>query len=93
VHLSRFTSSNHKCFNSPTELILKPGVNLIVGKNNSGKSTLLDALSMSTAAIPHHHFSDNREVHGEGSPGAAEFRFVVKVDELSKLATAAKSGR
>jgi predicted ATP-dependent endonuclease of OLD family len=86
VHLSRFTISNHKCFNSTAELILRPGVNLIVGKNNSGKSTLLEALSMSSQPVPHRNFSEGREVLGTGIPASASFRFTLKATELSKIA-------
>jgi len=85
VYISEFSISNHKSFNSPVQLTLKPGVNLIVGKNNSGKSALLEALSMSVAPVPHRSFQHGEELSGTDIPGAAEARFVVTAAELAEI--------
>lgn len=71
MYLNRFTISNYKCFNEPVELTLKHGINLIVGKNNSGKSALLEALSMNAGASAHQSYNSGGEVHGSG-PTAAD---------------------
>ena len=45
--ISKVTIQNFKCFREPTEFILKPeGVTFLAGGNNSGKSTLLQALAV-----------------------------------------------
>src|ERR1700688_2641841 len=61
-------------YQAANQLPLKPGINLIVGKNNTGKSALLDALSMSAQVIPHRSFGENEEILGTGNPAATEFR-------------------
>ncbi len=35
---------NYRCFGSKTQIKLKPGVNIFIGENNSGKTTVLNAL-------------------------------------------------
>lgn len=35
---------NYRCFGSRTEIKLKPGINVFIGENNSGKTTVLNAL-------------------------------------------------
>jgi hypothetical protein len=44
---------NYKCFREPAEITLQPGFNIITGRNNIGKTALLEALSISIASNPH----------------------------------------
>src|SRR5262252_8696425 len=45
--ISKITLKNFKRFKAPTEFVLKPeGVTFLAGGNNSGKSTLLQALAV-----------------------------------------------
>jgi predicted ATPase len=45
--ISKVTIQNFKHFKGPTEFVLKPeGVTFLAGANNSGKSTLLQALAV-----------------------------------------------
>lgn len=37
---------NFKCFNGDFNLILNPGINILVGDNESGKSTILQAIHL-----------------------------------------------
>ena len=83
MHLTRFALSNCKCFNAEVELILKAGVNLIVGRNNSGKSALLQAMT-TPCSNPHRSFRENGEVNGTGS-GDGELVFSVTASELAGL--------
>lgn len=44
---------NYKGYRKSTRLHLKKGINIIVGKNNAGKTALLETLSLDFAANPH----------------------------------------
>ena len=47
MYLSKFRLLNYKSFRDSGTLEFKPGINIIVGTNNSGKTALLEALSLS----------------------------------------------
>jgi predicted ATPase len=53
MHISRFKISNYKSFRESREVELEPGFNVIVGKNNSGKTALIEALSLDFSDEPH----------------------------------------
>ena len=44
MYLSKFQLVNYKSFRDSGLLEFKPGINIIVGTNNSGKTALLEAL-------------------------------------------------
>jgi AAA15 family ATPase/GTPase len=44
---------NYKSFFNPTKMIFSPGFNIIVGKNNSGKTALTEILSLDFEDHPH----------------------------------------
>ncbi len=48
MRIVNFKVENYKSYNSSEEVIFLPGFNVIIGKNNSGKSALLQALSIRT---------------------------------------------
>jgi AAA15 family ATPase/GTPase len=47
MYISRFQLLNYKSFQDSGVLEFQPGINIIVGANNSGKTALLEALSLS----------------------------------------------
>jgi AAA15 family ATPase/GTPase len=53
MYISRFQLLNYKSFQDSGVLEFQPGINIIVGANNSGKTALLEALSLSLKDIPH----------------------------------------
>jgi predicted ATP-dependent endonuclease of OLD family len=53
MHISRFQLLNYKSFRDSGALEFQPGINIIVGANNSGKTALLEALSLSFETSPH----------------------------------------
>ncbi|NBB73726.1 MAG: AAA family ATPase, partial [Bacteroidetes bacterium] len=53
MHISKFQIRNYKSFLESDEIELKPGFNVIVGKNNSGKTALVEALSLKYQDRPH----------------------------------------
>ena len=44
MRISKVKLNNYVCFNDAPEFELGPGINFIVGKNNAGKTALIDAL-------------------------------------------------
>jgi len=46
MYLSKFQILNYKSFRDSKSLEFKPGINIIVGSNDSGKTALLEALSL-----------------------------------------------
>jgi len=46
MYLSKFQLVNYKSFRDSGVLEFKPGINIIIGTNNSGKTALLEALSL-----------------------------------------------
>jgi putative ATP-dependent endonuclease of OLD family len=44
MYISKVVIENYRCFGSKTEIKLKSGVNVFIGENNSGKTTVLNAL-------------------------------------------------
>ena len=44
MYISKVVIENYRCVGSKTEIKLKPGVNVFIGENNSGKTTVLNAL-------------------------------------------------
>ena len=53
MYISRFQLVNFKSFRDSGVLEFQPGINIIVGANNSGKTALLEALSLSFETSPH----------------------------------------
>jgi predicted ATPase len=53
MYISQFTVTNYKSFDKSASLKLGPGFNIIVGANDTGKSALLEALSLQLEDKPH----------------------------------------
>src|SRR4028119_2011067 len=53
MYISRFQLLNYKSFQDSGVLEFQPGINIIVGANNSGKTALLEALSLNFKTSPH----------------------------------------
>ncbi|MEG3847854.1 AAA family ATPase [Microcoleus sp. herbarium19] len=53
MYISRLQLLNYKSFRESGVLEFQPGINIIVGANNSGKTALLEALSLSFETSPH----------------------------------------
>lgn len=46
MYFSEIVIENYKCFRLPTKLRLEKGINIIVGQNNVGKTSILEALEL-----------------------------------------------
>jgi predicted ATP-dependent endonuclease of OLD family len=53
MYISRFQLLNYKSFQDSGVLEFQPGINIIVGANNSGKTALLEALTLNFKTSPH----------------------------------------
>jgi hypothetical protein len=53
MHISKIAIENYKSFLKSEEIIFQPGINVIIGPNNSGKTALLEVLSGKFADRPH----------------------------------------
>ncbi|HEY9798681.1 MAG TPA: AAA family ATPase [Leptolyngbyaceae cyanobacterium] len=53
IYLSTFQLFNYKSFLDSGMLEFTPGINIIVGQNNSGKTALLEALTLNFDNVPH----------------------------------------
>src|SRR5919199_2392291 len=53
MSLSKFQLFNYKSFFDSGLLEFSPGINIIVGQNNSGKTALLEALTLNFDNVPH----------------------------------------
>ena len=51
--IKKFRLKNYKPFLDTGEIELGRGINVIVGKNNTGKTALLEALSSNLSNAPH----------------------------------------
>lgn len=51
--LKSITVSNFKCFNEPATVVFDDHMTVIVGRNNAGKSTLLQTLRFRMGSAPH----------------------------------------
>lgn len=60
MHISKIYFKNHRSFADETTLSLEPGMNLIIGENNSGKSTVLQALALDSIAYEPHLSLDSK---------------------------------
>ena len=66
MHITKISLENYRSFHEQTEIPLSTGINLILGENNSGKSSILDALSpMEFRSSP--HLSETTKPHAADS--------------------------
>src|SRR2546427_3175894 len=53
MYISKLQASNFKSYRDSTEVEFKPGFNVITGQNSSGKTALLEALTLQQAPKRH----------------------------------------
>jgi len=51
MRISKVNIENYKCFQGKFTLELNPQVNILVGNNESGKSTILEAINLALTGI------------------------------------------
>lgn len=63
MRIKNITIKNYKCFGSVGPCELSEGINIVVGKNNSGKSSFLELASVDFFNIPHANLTSKPEFH------------------------------
>ena len=58
-YISKIHIESYKCFRNLGPLNLDPGINVIVGQNNAGKTALLEALSLRFDSKPHRSLNES----------------------------------
>ena len=53
MHITRIRVQNYKCFKDTGDIILSPRFNIALGRNDAGKSALLEAASLAAGSKPH----------------------------------------
>lgn len=53
MHITKVKIRNFKCFRGDFELVLNKGMNVLVGDNDSGKSTILEAINLAISGVFH----------------------------------------
>ena len=53
MRISSFRLKNYKCFRDTGKISLSPGMNVILGRNDAGKSALVEAISFQAGSSPH----------------------------------------
>ena len=51
MNIQKIKITNFKCFEGTFELELNNGINILVGNNESGKSTILEAIHISLTGL------------------------------------------
>ena len=70
MRITKVKLGNYVCFYNAPEFELGPGMNFVVGKNNSGKTALIDALRILNRRSPHR--SDETIPEQDGNPTESE---------------------
>ena len=81
MYISKLSVKNFKCYNE-IEINFDPNFNLIIGENNSGKSTILDSLRLWQLAFQ--KFLKDRTNNQSSSFYASQF-FSFTIDDISFL--------
>jgi len=86
MYIERFHVHNYKSILDSQAMVLGPGFNVIVGKNNSGKTAMLQALFLRFQAKPHRS-SVTVPYPGANPPpdSVVDVSFAIKMDEFRQL--------
>ena len=82
----KFKVSNYKSFLESPELSFGPGLNVIVGQNNSGKTALLEAMTLACDDNPHRSLERMPRTTTSPNPQAQyQFAFETNTEEARTL--------
>lgn len=85
MHISKLSLKNFKTFHNKQILGFDRGFNVLVGSNNSGKTSVLDALDLNISLDSPHRSAATVKVHGGTAPGHSLFSAEISTD-FSELA-------
>ena len=86
MYISRFQILNYKSYLKTAEIEFKPGFNVVTGKNNAGKTSLLEALTLQFDGNPHRTV-ETVPYPGAPTPNMSVVRFALSIGrkELVRL--------
>jgi predicted ATP-dependent endonuclease of OLD family len=91
MYFSDVQISNYKSYRESSRLDLATGINIIVGKNNAGKTALLEALSLKFNGNPHRTIETVPfPTRGPQQESSVTFTFTLTKHELTDLLIAAQ---
>ncbi len=87
MHIESIEVENYKCFWKPQKIMIEPGFNLFVGANNSGETTVLEALDLNAAVDTPHCSVRNIPEFGGRATGNSRIvvRIATDIPELRRL--------
>jgi AAA ATPase domain/AAA domain, putative AbiEii toxin, Type IV TA system len=87
MHIKTIAIENYKVFLDRQEIHLAPGFNLLVGSNNSGKTTVLDVLDMNASLNDPHRSIRTVPKHGGATAPLSRFDVFIRssYEELRQL--------
>jgi predicted ATPase len=87
MYIESVEVGNYKCFWEPQKIQLESGFNLFVGANNSGKTTVLEALDLTSGLNEPHRSVKNLSEYGARPTGQSRFvtRLATDFEEMRRL--------
>lgn len=86
MQISTCQINNYKSFKASDELKFTPGFNVIVGRNNVGKSALIEALSARLSSIPHRSLDTVKKADSPiNQQSTATLTFIVEPEECVSI--------
>ncbi|HDR9147615.1 ATP-dependent nuclease [Burkholderia vietnamiensis] len=84
MHIKNITLENYRSFRERTIVTLAPGMNLILGENNSGKSSILESLSLSNIEYEPHLSTETKQHPDDTLASSCQIslRFSIGLDEV-----------
>jgi predicted ATPase len=78
MYIASIKIENYKSYLHSSELELRPGINIITGQNNAGKTALLKALGLGEGDKPHRSVATVPQP-GVATPGSSIFRVTLSI--------------
>ncbi len=86
MHISKIKISNYKSFRQSDLLEFKPGINIIIGPNNSGKTALLEALELRFDHHPHRDIRNSAASNSiENELSTVDIEFSFEKEDILKI--------
>ncbi|MDN7994557.1 AAA family ATPase [Burkholderia orbicola] len=84
MYVKNITLENYRSFQERTTVSLSPGMNLILGENNSGKSSLLESFSLANIEYEPHLSTETKQHPDDilAAPCVINMRFSIGLDEV-----------
>ncbi|AEE49833.1 ATP-dependent nuclease [Haliscomenobacter hydrossis] len=85
MYIKKVRISNYKSFNGTQDVLLSRGINLVVGKNNVGKTAFLETLTFN---VNNPHLSDKKDFGLDSSllePSQITGRLTIKPEEFKRF--------